>query len=146
MATSYLHNVLSASDLAACVETAKKRLTGLDFDHIAVTGNSGTLFGGALAVAMQKDLILVRKPTVNSHASAFVEHTIYDNALHRYVIVDDFVESGRTIQVINTAIDRDAALTRQTLKHVGTYLYKYDTFNELGDENEPRTSHPDPWL
>lgn len=68
------------------------------FDAIAFTGNSGAIFAGALAVKINTNMILVRKPNESSHAGgAIVEG---DDRDKRYLIVDDFISSGDTIKRI----------------------------------------------
>lgn len=74
-------------------------LKDVDFEAIAYRGNSGALVAPAVAARMGKRLIMSRKPGENSHSSSHIEGPKW--AL-RYVIVDDFVSTGRTI---NTIVD-----------------------------------------
>lgn len=56
------------------------------FDAIAITGSSGTIFGGALSLALNKPLILVRKPETSCHSESLVEG---DTNVKTYIFVDD---------------------------------------------------------
>ena len=87
------------SDLIGKIEAEK-----LDFDAIAVRGTSGLLVGTMIAAMMNKSLVVVKKPNDGTHSGyevegasvAFEEH---GKAL-RYIIVDDLVSSGSTVQAI----------------------------------------------
>lgn len=77
-----------------------------EVDSIAVRGNSGVLVGGIVSAISKKRLILIRKPGETSHTSQRVEfaneyvsgyRTIYPE---NYVILDDFTETGATVDCI----------------------------------------------
>jgi adenine/guanine phosphoribosyltransferase-like PRPP-binding protein len=118
--SKYLHPVLEIEKFKVHIADAKKALRRIKFDAFVVTGNSGTLFGGALAVAMNKGLILVRKPNDNSHGVQ-----VEGRDEHKLVVfLDDFISSGKT---------RDRALEALRLArhfkncvYVGSWLYKHD--------------------
>jgi len=114
--TQYLTSIFDrkkfASKLWATVKELKKR--GVEFDAIAVTGNSGTLFGGALAMRMKKHLWLVRKPSDNSHYYPSGDSTDSTNPSllegpegpKTYLFVDDQVSSGQTRNRVVKMIQR----------------------------------------
>lgn len=129
--TDYLDKILNVQTLIGCVAVAKDRLKHYNFDAIAVTGYSGTVFGGALSVALAKPLIIVRKDVVrkdvdlgeNSHSSQLVEG---ETDIRTYVFVDDFIFSGSTKErVIEKITEFNGAIC------VGTYMYKFDDLIEI---------------
>jgi adenine/guanine phosphoribosyltransferase-like PRPP-binding protein len=86
-----------------------------DFDSIACQGTSGCWFASILAYHMHKHLVLVRKDNLDNHATVLVEAATIGN----YLIVDDLVETGNTINRIRTEINKvDKAVS------VGLYLYE----------------------
>ena len=91
--SSYLCSVLDKRRFSAALKKAKIKLKGIKFDSIVVTGNSGTIFGGALAYTLKKSLILIRKKGVDSHSWRVVE----GNAnCKKWIFVDDCVCSGNS--------------------------------------------------
>lgn len=90
-------------------------------DAIAVRGISGAAVGFAVAAKVGLPVILVRKRGDDSHSRAvherLVESTgnieVADNTL-RYVIVDDFIENGGTIEAIHQSI-KDAFMNQVTI-------------------------------
>lgn len=75
----------------------------LDFDAVVFTGNSGALIVPEIAIALNKPFTLVRKET-NSHSCFLVEGFIMFN---KYLIIDDFVESGNTVRNIIKEINKN---------------------------------------
>jgi len=109
----YLERVLTPEGLRDAV-TRVVRVLREDvklntFDAIAFRGVSGALVAPAVAVAVGKPLIVVRKSEA-SHGRP-VEGAI---TAKRYVIVDDFVGAGGTVRAITDALDG-------TLRGVVTY-------------------------
>jgi len=97
-----------------------KKLKGtLKFDAIAFTGNSGAGFGFPLSYLLKIPVINVRKKT-RAHYNGAIEGTVSSK---RYLIVDDFIASGKTINRITTAIKKE--LGNRT-KPVGIFLYDSD--------------------
>ena len=97
----HLDPVLNPTHIAATVKkmvtVLRKRIKkGDDFDAIAVRGLSGTLIAPVLALKLKKTLLVVRKGE-DCHSSQTVEG---DYGARSYVIVDDFVSSGRTVRAI----------------------------------------------
>jgi adenine/guanine phosphoribosyltransferase-like PRPP-binding protein len=80
---------------------AQQVLQEYDFDTIAFRGMSGAFLGPSIATAMEKQMILVRKPEDKTHSKMRVEG---NRAANRYVIVDDFIASGDTKRAIIDAI------------------------------------------
>jgi adenine/guanine phosphoribosyltransferase-like PRPP-binding protein len=117
--TQYLTTIFDRDEFAAAIRAAMDDLSGVAFDSIAVSGNSGAIFGGALSVAMNKALFLVRKPRENSHSDYPVEG---DSGARAYLFVDDCVASGATLRRVHQKMADhfpDAVF-------VGTYTYRFD--------------------
>lgn len=70
------------------------------FDAIAFTGSSGAALAFPLSYLLKVPLIHVRKKDKNHYYGGHIEGTI---SSRRYIIVDDFIESGTTVyKIINT--------------------------------------------
>lgn len=78
-----------------------KRLMGNEeFDTIAFRGMSGAVVAPVVAHAMQKHLLVVRKPKIHSdehHSHLTVEGNL---GCQRYIIIDDVRATGNTIAAI----------------------------------------------
>lgn len=93
-------------------------------DFIAVRGISGTVMGGALMLSTGVKLAIVRKPNDGTHSGYNVEHALYsrqDKPPLRYVIVDDLISTGSTVEAIREAIGRELKA-----ECVAIYLYHSD--------------------
>jgi adenine/guanine phosphoribosyltransferase-like PRPP-binding protein len=101
MSSPYLRDLIDPKHLAAIVQVAARCLAKYEYDAIAVRGVSGLLLGPALAIATGKSLIVVRKEE-SAHAKTGVEGDI---AARRYIIVDDFVDTGETCRTIVSKIE-----------------------------------------
>lgn len=116
--TYYMDSALF--NLPEVIETAQKRLAGVDFDTMVGTGFSGGVVIPALALAMGKKFVLIRKETDDSHHG---KGELLGQLGARWIFVDDFVSSGRTrkrvINKINDAAERHSAVTEM----VGEYMY-----------------------
>lgn len=93
-----------------------------DFDTIAISGMSGALVGPVVASRMRKGLLLVRKEvtTEKSHSHLQVEGTLSP----RYVILDDFCSTGRTLERIRMKVEESVSrelLTEAQLVRVVLY-------------------------
>ena len=103
--SDYLHRPLYGDNLAAILKKAKSflRENKVKFDTIAVRGVSGLLVGPALAAAMGKDIIVVRKSVGMDHChSGKIAEGNLDT--ERYLIVDDIISSGNTVKAIRNAV------------------------------------------
>lgn len=99
--TSHLEEFLHVTTLREKVILAQQVLEDYDFDTIAFRGMSGALIAPILALNLQKELILVRKPDDDTHSWYKVEG---NKSANRYVIVDDFESSGHTKRTIIEAV------------------------------------------
>ena len=87
------------------IKLAKKYLGQIseEFDVIVCTGVSGLLMGPSIADAINKPFCVIRKDGDSTHSSTKIEGYIKDKT--RYIIVDDFMETGTTIENIRTKIN-----------------------------------------
>lgn len=93
----YLDRATSTSYRPQTIESAVEFLREVDFDTVVVSGVSGLLVGPAVAHLLGKKIAVVRKrDDVNNHSCGKVEG--YWG--YKYVIIDDFVASGRTVRFI----------------------------------------------
>jgi adenine/guanine phosphoribosyltransferase-like PRPP-binding protein len=113
--SDYLH-VLFDERLDYLVRDAALTLTQKagEFDALAVTGNSGAIFGGALAFLMEKPLLLIRKG--DAHSSLKWEGRA---DVTSYIVVDDCISTGATLRRIVATLPLE-------MKLVGSYTYRDD--------------------
>jgi hypothetical protein len=97
---SWLKHSIQQEKLRDVLTKARRILRKYQFDSIAFRGVSGALTAPILAYMLRKNVLAVRKkPSEDgwSHSSHEVEG---DTNARRYIIVDDFVASGKTIRAI----------------------------------------------
>lgn len=114
-------------DLNKVIETAKERLADVDFDTLVGTGFSGGIVIPALALAMGKKFVLIRKETDDSHHG---RGRLLGELGNKWIFVDDFVSSGRTRQRV---IDKVKEVDSGT-EYVGQYMYV--SYSDEGPEFE----------
>ncbi len=127
--TQYLFELLDPISFSKAIEVAVKHLEKTHFEAIAVTGNSGTVFGGALAFWMEKKLILVRKESDNTHSCYRVEG---DCTISSWIFVDDRIVTGTTFDRVTKAL----RLFAPQAKLVGSYLYHEETCHIMDYEEK----------
>lgn len=115
--SSYLRKFLEPDKLKDHIRMACVALSDWDFDAIAFRGMSGALIAPPVALALGKTLIMVRKPDEDSHAIRWSipkeNHLVEGDAGARtYIIVDDFISSGRTKEAIIEAVKNFAPHAR----------------------------------
>jgi orotate phosphoribosyltransferase len=115
-------------DLNKVIKTAKERLADVDFDTLVGTGFSGGIVIPALALAMGKKFVLIRKETDDSHHG---KGRLLGELGQKWIFVDDFVSSGRTRQRV---IDKVEEVDGDT-EYVGQYMYV--NYSNQGPEFEP---------
>ena len=107
-------------NLSEVIETARERLADEDFDTMVGTGFSGGIVIPALALAMGKKFVLIRKETDDSHHG---RGRLLGQLGVRWIFVDDFVSSGKTRGRVIEKIHDAAAESCTTTKFVGEYMY-----------------------
>jgi adenine/guanine phosphoribosyltransferase-like PRPP-binding protein len=95
-----------------------------NFDFIAIRGVSGALIGIPVADAFDKPICVVRKPE-SCHSGFCTEG--YTSG--KYVIIDDLISSGETIDRIKEALPQSEL--------IGIYLYIQDIL-EVADHYSQR--------
>lgn len=90
---------------STCFVRLKKELK---FDAIAFSGSSGSAVAFSLAAKHKIPLIYVRKRNEKSHSYSQVECNVKDLQIKTYLIVDDFVDSGATLDYITNTITKFA--------------------------------------
>jgi adenine/guanine phosphoribosyltransferase-like PRPP-binding protein len=96
------------------------------FDAIACSGSSGLHPAGILSIALQVPIIYVRKENETSHGSE-IECNSRD-LLKQYIILDDFVCSGSTVNHILSSISNFASKEKTSIPEcVGVFLYACDS-------------------
>jgi len=129
--TDYLGKVYGKQFLKL-IPRAIKKLRAIKrrhpFDAIAFTGSSGAALAYPLSYLMKLPLIHVRKGP-SHYSGGKVEGTISSK---RYVIVDDFIETGASIRRVLKAIDSelDAAKPVAILLYSSTRMLGFDHKNK----------------
>ena len=102
--SGYFNEVLKPNNLRGTVERIKRELkkSTWKFDVIACQGLSGMSVALPLGFALNVPVVLVRKTTEGSHAYGLLEGV---GGLWKYIIIDDFPETGKTIDRIIDTID-----------------------------------------
>lgn len=112
----YLGEILTGTGMRNAVKDAVSRLRPFrdEFEAVAFRGISGALIAPSVAQCLKKDIIVVRKNETR-HSGLQVEGPYCE----RYIIVDDFISSGETIQIIKDSVEK--ADLGKTL--VGVFMY-----------------------
>lgn len=116
--TGYMDQALD--DLSGVISQARKDLAHVDFDTLVGTGFSGGVVIPALALALKKNFVLIRKETDDSHHGS---GRLLGTLGERWVFVDDFVSSGSTRRRVISKVEEAASWDGHRTTHVGDYLY-----------------------
>lgn len=104
----YLSKFTRTKNLRERIQLAVRALRAWDqhFDAIAFSGMSGALIGPGVALRMNKEMIMVRKPTATGARDSHSDHWVEgDTAAGNYIIVDDFIDSGKTRDYIKHKLE-----------------------------------------
>lgn len=121
---SWLHNAIMPVRRDRTIEAAAKVLDKHDFDTIAVSGVSGLLLGPILAYMLDKNLAVVRKEGESTHSCCLIE----GHWGSRYVIIDDFIASGATVNYIREKLNEHIDASGLSPQCVGFYGYDDRTY------------------
>jgi orotate phosphoribosyltransferase len=147
--TSYLQSALCVEKLERTVDAVvEKLLPHADkFDGIAFRGMSGALVAPMVAVKMKKKMLMVRKPDEKNHSYMTVEG---DFSTQKYIIVDDLVCSGDTIQATFNSIKSTFEGRAQEISCIGVICYQdnnahwYEKYGIRYTTIQNIIRHPDP--
>jgi adenine/guanine phosphoribosyltransferase-like PRPP-binding protein len=106
--------LLNNRNRRTAINRCVKKLKDVDFDAIICTGTSGLLVAPTVAIQLKKTLIVRRKSAAGHHGYLTEGWDSYTSP-PKYVIIDDFVESGNTI---NKLLEKFGVS-----QCVGIYLY-----------------------
>ena len=132
--SSYMDEIYRVDQHAKIMRKLTRSLSRRRFDAIAFTGTSGAAVAYPLSLRLKKPLICVRKE--KAHSDRKVEGAY---GAKNYIIVDDFISSGRSNDRIRRAVK--AAYTQAKYpepKCVGIYLYR----EELADPRKDYAGIP----
>lgn len=116
--TGYLDRAID--DLDGVIADAREDLLDADFDTLVGTGFSGSLVVPALALAMGRKFVLVRKESDDSHHGP---GRLIGNLGQRWIFVDDFISSGATCDYVFEKITIAAQAESVRTEKVGNYQY-----------------------
>lgn len=119
---SYLNRALSPTHSRTIITEAydflRRRKT--KFDAIVVRGVSGMVIGSPVAYKLKVPLVIVRKADGNHSGQSVEGYSKFTG----YVIIDDLVASGDTIQTIRDEISKEFHYPRSQPKMTGLILYQ----------------------
>lgn len=108
----YNTNPSNVEDFRTIIDKAVKALQDLDIDTVVCRGFSGATVAPVVAHALGVKWALVRKKGESTHSCRNIEGDIDG----KYVIIDDFISTGDTVNKIIEEVGDKA-------KCVGVYLY-----------------------
>lgn len=118
--TGYFDTALD--DLGGVIERAQRDLADVDFDTLVGTGFSGGVVIPALALAMGKRFVLIRKEDDDSHHGG---GRLVGNLGARWIFLDDFISGGSTKRRVISKIAAAVVINDRPTTYVGDYLYKW---------------------
>lgn len=119
--SDYLENIFSNNKtFGKTVREVVKSLKQLDFDYLIGTGLSGTCIIPTVALRLNKPFAIVRKDA--SHGYFQIEGIPKEDKQLSYLILDDFVSTGATVDTILTKMK--AFTQRKDDICIGLFAYK----------------------
>lgn len=156
MNTLYLHRVFRPEDFQASVKCMLRKVSEvyevMPFEALAFSGQSGAAIGYILAYTLQFPMILVRQDQDPCHhVKLFLNDPIRNPALRylegevdaaSYLIVDDQIEKGRTVDLVVNRIQSYNPSAR--CAGVVLYSWNYSRFTATPEvplmfRNDPNT-------
>jgi phosphoribosylpyrophosphate synthetase len=130
--TDYLYEAVHTPELRrtvrSIVKLLKERNLTNKFGSIAFRGMSGACVAPTVALRLNKNLMMVRKKTdpkkpFNNDSHSI--HMVEGNLKKDYIIIDDFMESGKTIREIKKQIENEAEIRYMYPNLVGIVFYNH---------------------
>ena len=121
-AVSYLHPVIKIENFSHTVKdmVAAIKKFAPEAEGIAFRGASGALVAMPICEKLQMLPMMVRKPNDGSHSGKQLE----GGYCHSFIIVDDLVDTGTTVQSILSTIDK--VYGGSNYKCLGVFCYYYN--------------------
>jgi hypothetical protein len=123
----YLNGFFDLEHREEILNQIAESFTEVDFDSFAVCGTSGLLIGSLAADRLGKGLIVVRKECDVNHSDNWIECS---NDAHRFVIIDDCISTGATIQYILRRVAERCDEIKFNMPCRGMFLY--DNYINVG--------------
>jgi adenine/guanine phosphoribosyltransferase-like PRPP-binding protein len=119
--SDYLEKVFHPKKHKQIVDTACDLIKqhANDAEYIVMTGLSGMLVGAPVAMILGKQMVVVRKTRDSKHSATTVEN-IPTSGTMKYVILDDFICSGKTLETIQKKLKKN---TKAQLVNMGVITY-----------------------
>jgi len=109
----------------------------LAFDSIVIRGMSGASIGFPVTMKTKIPLVVSRKHTENSHGAMLESDGVHVN---RYIILDDFIDSGDTIRSIIESFNRRCNFIREgNISCVGIVLYQDSSDTGIAENSKTFT-------
>jgi adenine/guanine phosphoribosyltransferase-like PRPP-binding protein len=137
--TVYLHRVFTPTKYKYLINKAAIAIKELkrkqQVDLIAFTGVSGAALAFPLAYKLNMPILCIRKDGDKNHSNEEIEGNIPNNHPINYIIIDDCIYSGATIDRIKKQIKDSGLLRKAKLKAIFLYSkeYKY-RYNYIYDK------------
>lgn len=117
----YFHDAFA--DLDTLTSNAETQLKSIKFDSMVAIGLSGMLVLPVLARHFNVPFLALRKQSEHCHDRYGIGQYGRGTLGKRWILVDDFVASGKTIQTARNIVDDALATTGFHTTYVGTYCY-----------------------
>ena len=120
---SYFNSPFDREKVNEIIRWFRNHVDTSKFDLMVGTGASGSSIVPILAYIFKKRFAIVRKPSDSSHEGRVVAGNIEDK--DRWIFIDDFIESGRTLQRVKSSINNEITKRPYGVKprYVGAFLY-----------------------
>lgn len=125
---------ISAKDFKSRMDASVRHIAKIVKDtgatSIAFQGSSGSALGFILAYKLGINIIYVRKPNEDSHGAAL--KATRGAIVSKFLIIDDFPESGSTVRRINATLRKFATKANGALPEcVGIYFYDKHAYIQI---------------
>lgn len=123
----------SVKYLPGIIDNATEALAKVEYDTLVGTGISGAIVVPVLAYRLFKKYAIVRKANDGSHSSNMIEGSLGK----RWIFVDDFIASGKTINRVKNEVANVIASHHLEFSttFVGSFLYENNTYISAQEES-----------
>ena len=114
-----------------CKEISDYESLNEEIDAIACSGISGIVPSAIVSNRLEKNLIIVRKSGEKNHSDNICEGLYKSDYTINYLVIDDFVDSGKTYFNIVTRLEKDnrkSFPTNKELNPIGSLTYSNKEF------------------